>query len=85
MGRKQQSVLWEENNSPCCGKKTTVRAVGRKKRSWLDIAIANMNAGPVQVFQTCMRVGASLIDMTAGRVQLLKTRQMVGCNCYRHC
>ena len=33
---------------------------------WLDIAIANMNAGPVQVYQTCMLVGASLIDMTAG-------------------
>ena len=33
----------------------------------LDIAITNMYAGPVQVFQTCMHVGTSLqSDMTAG-------------------
>ena len=31
------------------------------------------STGPMQVFQTCMRVGASLTDMTAGKVQLLKT------------
>ena len=35
---------------------------------WLDISITNMNTstGPVQVFQTCMRVVASSTDMTAG-------------------
>ena len=31
---------------------------------WLDIAIINLNAGPVQVYQTCMLVGAKLTDMT---------------------
>ena len=31
-----------------------------------DIAITNMNAGPVQLYPTCMLVGASLTDMTAG-------------------
>ena len=31
----------------------------------------NTSTGPVQVFQTCMRVGASFTDMTAGKVQLL--------------
>ena len=36
-----------------------------RQHSWLDIAIINMNAGPVQVYQTCMLVGASLTDMTA--------------------
>ena len=35
---------------------------------WLDIAKTNMNTstGLVQVYQTCMLVGASLTDMTAG-------------------
>ena len=39
------------------------------KHRWLDISITNKNTstGPVQVFQTCMRVGASLTDMTAGK------------------
>ena len=39
-----------------------------RQHRWLDISITNMNtsAGPVQVFQTCMPVGASLTDMTAG-------------------
>ena len=32
------------------------------------IAIANMNAGPVQMYQTCMIVGTSLTDMIAGYV-----------------
>ena len=43
-----------------------------------------MNADLVQVYQTCMLVGASLTGMTAGWVQLLKSWQMVGRNCYRH-
>ena len=34
---------------------------------WLDIAITNMYAGPVQEYQKCMLVGTSLQDdMTAG-------------------
>ena len=33
--RENTIYLWEENNSPCCGKKTTVRAVGRKQQSVL--------------------------------------------------
>ena len=55
------------------------------------IAITNMYAGPVQVYQTCMLVGTSLQnDMTAvkymgnGRVQLLQTWLMVGCKCNIH-
>ena len=36
-----------------------------RQHRWLDIAIINMNAGTVQVYQTCMRVGGSLTDMTA--------------------
>ena len=46
-----------------------------RQHRWLDISVTNMNtsSGPVQVFQTCMRVGACLTDMTAGKVQLLKT------------
>ena len=31
-----------------------------RQHRWLDIAITNMNAGPVQVYQTCMLVGTSL-------------------------
>ena len=31
-----------------------------KCNRWLDIAIINMNAGPVQVYQTCMLVDLSL-------------------------
>ena len=34
--------------------------------TYSDIAIANMNAGLVQVYQTCMLVGASLTDITTG-------------------
>ena len=37
-----------------------------RQHRWLDTAILNMNAGPVQVYQTCILVGASLTDMTAG-------------------
>ena len=37
-----------------------------RQHRWLDIALTNMNAGLVQVYQTCMLVGASLTDMTAG-------------------
>ena len=41
-----------------------------RQHRWFDISITNMNTctstGPVQVFQSCMRVGASLTDMTAG-------------------
>ena len=50
-----------------------------RQHRWLDTAITNMSAvtGPVQVYQTCKLVGASLTDMTAGLVQLLKTWQMV--------
>ena len=43
-----------------------------------------MKADLVQVYQTCMLVGASLTGMTAGWLQLLKSWQMVGRNCYRH-
>ena len=51
----------------------------------------NTSTGAVQVFQTCLRVGASLTDMTAGKVQptvkdmtngrmqLLQTWLMAGC------
>ena len=38
----------------------------QQQHMWLDIAITDMNAGPVQLYQTCRRVGASLTDMTAG-------------------
>ena len=31
-----------------------------RQHIWLDIAIANMNAGPEQVYQTCMLVDTSL-------------------------
>ena len=56
-----------------------------RQHRWLDIAITNMYAGLVQVYQTCMLVGTSLQnDMTAGKMQLLKTWEMAGCNCYRH-
>ena len=41
-----------------------------RQHRWLDIAIINMNAGTVQVYQTCMRVGGSLTDMTASKAQL---------------
>ena len=34
------------------------------------IAITNMNVGPVQVYQTCMLVDASLTHMTADLVEL---------------
>ena len=46
-----------------------------RQHRWLDISVTNMNTstGQVQVFQTCMRVGACLTDMTAGKVQLLNT------------
>ena len=39
-----------------------------RQHRWLDIALTNMNTstGPVQVYQICMFVGASLTDMTAG-------------------
>ena len=63
---------------------TTFLVCNRPHR-WLDIAITNMYAGPVQVYQACMLVGTSLQnDMTAGYMQLLKTWEMAGCNCYRH-
>ena len=32
----------------------------KRQHRWLDIAITNMNAGPVQMYQTCMLVGTSL-------------------------
>ena len=57
----------------------------KRQHRWLDIAITNMNAGPVQVYQTCMHVGTSLqIDATVehvgnGRMQLLQTWLMVRC------
>ena len=31
-----------------------------RQHRWLDIAKTNINAGPVQVYQTCMLVGTSL-------------------------
>ena len=38
-----------------------------RQHRWFDIAITNMYAGPVHVYQTCMLVGTSLSnDMTAG-------------------
>ena len=37
---------------------------------WLDIAITNMNAGPVQMYQTCVLVGTSL-----------QKSLLVRCNC----
>ena len=44
----------------------TDRATDRQHR-WLDIAITNMYAGAVQVYQKCMLVDISLQnDMTAG-------------------
>ena len=39
---------------------------GNRKRRWWDIAITNINAGLVQLHQTCMLVCASLTDMIAG-------------------
>ena len=50
----------------------------------------NTSTGPLQAFQTCMRVGASLTDidcwlgatvkdMTNGLMQLLQTWLMAGC------
>ena len=40
----------------------------KRQHRWSDISITNMNTstGPVQVFQTCMHVGASLTNMTTG-------------------
>ena len=35
-----------------------------RQHIWLDIAITNMNVGRVQLYQTCMFVGASLTGMT---------------------
>ena len=32
---------------------------------WFEIAMINMNAGQMQVYQTCMLVEASLTDMTS--------------------
>ena len=47
----------------------------------LDIAITNMYADLVQVYQICMLVGTNLQnDMTAGYMQLLKTWEMAWCN-----
>ena len=38
-----------------------------RQHRWLDIAITNMYAGPVQVYQTCMLVGTRLRnDMSSG-------------------
>ena len=31
-----------------------------RQHRWLDIAITNMNAGPVQIYQTCILVVTSL-------------------------
>ena len=61
---------------------------------WLDIAITNINAGLMQVYQICMLVGTGLQiyiydcwldetveDMGNGQTQLLQTWLMVGCKC----
>ena len=54
-----------------------------RQHRWLDIAITNMYAGPVQVYHTCLLVSTSLHnDMTVGKMKLLKTLEMAGCNCY---
>ena len=63
------------NKQACCSGAvvTTITnvLVWRKcniQHRWLDVAKTNMNAstGLVQVYQTCMLVGASLTTMTAG-------------------
>ena len=41
-----------------------------RQHRWLDFAITNINAGPVQMYQTCVLVGTSL------QISLL-----VRCNC----
>ena len=47
-------------------KKATIAATSlvyckcNRQHRWLDVAIINMNAIPVQVYQTCMLVGTNL-------------------------
>ena len=63
-----------------------------RQHRWFYIAVTHMNAGLVQVSQTCMLVGAGFTDMTAGYVQLKNTCQMqllqtwlmVACKCNIH-
>ena len=50
----------------------------------LDIVITNMNAGPVQLYQTGMLVGATVKDMAHDWIQLLQTWLMVGYKCNLH-
>ena len=45
----------------------------KRQHRWFDIAITNMNAGPVQVYDTCMLVGIRLQKWL-----------LVRCNCWRH-
>ena len=44
---------------------TTILVWCNRQQRWLDIAIKGTNSCPVQVYQTCMLVGASLTDMSA--------------------
>ena len=54
-----------------------------RQHRWLYTAITNMNAGLMQVYQTCMLVGTNLQTWLLV-MQLLKAWEMAGCNCYRH-
>ena len=50
-----------------------VRCKCNRQHRWLGIVIANMYAGPVQVYQTCMLVSTCLQnDTTASEMQLLR-------------
>ena len=60
-----------------------------RQHRWLDIAITNMNAGPVQVYQAQVYrydcwLDATVKDMGNGQMQLLQTCLMVGCKCNIH-
>ena len=45
---------------------TTFLACCKWQHRWLDIAMTNMYAGSVQVYQTCMHVARLKNDMIAG-------------------
>ena len=62
---------------PCAIVRSVTTSLGcckcNRQHRWLDIAITNMNAGPQQVYQTCMLV-----------CTFLQIWLLVRCNCLSH-
>ena len=77
--RENTIYLWEENNSPCSGKKATVHAVYQRMKFW----VRDLHAANVCHYLDCW-LGVTIKDIAAAWLTLLNTGLQIWYNRNNH-